>query len=275
MIIDSHQHFWQYHPVKDAWITDDMKVIQRHFLPEDLWPLLQANQVQGCVAVQADQSEAETVFLLQLAQQNDWIKGVVGWVDLRAKNIEERLHYFAQHKKLKGFRHIVQAEQDPDFLLGAHFCRGIEQLANHGFTYDLLILPHQLAQALAFVKKIPQLRIVIDHLAKPDFKQGDLAQWEKGIRALAQCPNVHCKVSGMVTEADWQHWKPEDFVHALNVVTEAFGTSRIMFGSDWPVCLLAANYSDCLKIVQDYFSTFTPAEQAQVLAKNAIEFYTL
>lgn len=275
MIIDSHQHFWQYHPVKDAWITDDMKVIQQDFLPADLWPLLQANQVQGCVAVQADQSEAETAFLLQLAQQHEWIKGVVGWVDLRAENIEERLQYFAQHKKLKGFRHIVQAEQDPDFLLGAHFCRGIEQLAIHGFTYDLLIVPHQLAQALVFVKKFPQLRIVIDHLAKPDFKQADLAQWEKGIRALADCPNVYCKLSGMVTEADWQHWKLEDFVHALNVVTEAFGTDRLLFGSDWPVCLLAANYSQCIQIVKDYFSTFTPTEQHNVLAKNAIEFYTL
>ena len=207
MKIDSHQHFWKYHPVKDAWINEDMKVIQRDFLPADLLPLLEAKYIDGCVSVQADQSEEETHFLLQLAKENDFIKGVVGWIDLRAENLEARLEYFSQYKKLKGFRHIVQGEPEVDFLLREDFCTGISKLAKYNFTYDLLIFPKHLPYATALVKRFPQQSFVIDHLAKPDFKQIDFAVWEKEIREIAACPNVMCKVSGLVTEADWNNWK--------------------------------------------------------------------
>jgi L-fuconolactonase len=273
--IDSHQHFWKYHPVKDAWISDEMKIIQRDFLPEDLKPLLQENGIEGCIAVQADQSEEETLFLLELAKENDFIKGVVGWVDLQNENIKSRLDYFSQFKKLKGFRHIVQAEADGDFLLNENFCRGIAQLKHYNFTYDILILPKHLAVAFEFVKKFPNQKFVIDHLAKPNFKQTDFAEWEKGIRELASCPNVYCKVSGLVTEADWNNWTETDFTYCLNVVTKVFGIHRLLFGSDWPVCLLVANYQQTFQIVTNYFSEFSTTEQEQFWSENTIAFYNI
>jgi L-fuconolactonase len=275
MKIDSHQHFWKYHPVKDAWISDEMKVIQRDFLPADLEPILKENQFEGCVAVQADQSEEETLFLLNLAQDNDFIKGVVGWVDLRAKNIEERLKYFSKYEKLKGFRHIVQAEADLDFMLGEEFQNGISKLAEYDFTYDILIFPKQLENAAKLVAKFPEQKFVIDHLAKPDFKSKNFNEWEAGIRAIAQFPNVMCKVSGLVTEADWNNWTQQDFTHCLDVVTEVFGIERLMFGSDWPVSLLAASYAEACEIVEDYFSKFSKADQDKFWSSNAIHFYHL
>ena len=275
MRIDSHQHFWKYHPVKDAWITNDMKVIQHDFLPADLWPLLQQNNVDGCVAVQADQSEEEIDFLLQLAGENDWIKGVVGWVNLSAANLEDRLQHFSQYEKLKGFRHIVQAEQANDFLLTADFCKGIAQLSKYNFTYDILVFPRQLKYVPAFVELFPQQAFVIDHLAKPDFKKADFEEWEKAMKAVAAYPNVYCKVSGMVTEANWNTWTIEDFSYCLDVVTEAFGIDRLLFGSDWPVCLLAASYQEACNIVHRYFMQFSMEEQGKLWGKNAVDFYHL
>ena len=275
MKIDSHQHFWKFHPVKDSWINDDMKILQRDFLPSDLIPLLQDNSIDGCVAVQADQSEAETHFLLELAAENDWIKGVVGWIDLRAENLDDRLLYFSQYKKLKGFRHIVQAEPEDDFLLCEDFCSGISKLAKYNFTYDLLILPKHLPYAVELVKRFPKQSFVIDHLAKPDFKQSDFSLWEKGIREIADCSNVFCKVSGLVTEADWSNWKESDFTYCLDVVTEAFGMNRLFFGSDWPVSLLAASYEQSCEILIHYFSKFPKDQQDKFWGGNAIEFYDL
>jgi L-fuconolactonase len=275
MRIDSHQHFWKYHPVKDAWITDDMKTIQQDFSPADLLPLLQENNIDGCVAVQADQSEAETDFLLQLADKNDFIKGVVGWVDLQAESLEERLQYFSQFKKLKGFRHIVQAEPADDFLLNNDFCKGIKQLSKYGFTYDILIFPKHLKYAAEFVKRFPQQAFVIDHLAKPNFKNGEFTEWKKGIKEIAAYPNVCCKVSGMVTEADWKNWKSEDFTYCLDTVTAAFGTNRLLFGSDWPVCMLAATYQETCNIAHRYFTQYSIDEQEKFWGKNAVDFYHL
>ena len=275
MRIDSHQHFWNYHPVKDAWIGADMKVIQRDFLPADLLPLLHENNIDGCIAVQADQSEEETHFLLQLAQENDFIKGVVGWVDFRANNIEDRLQYFSQFKKLKGFRHIVQGESDDDFLLRKDFCNGIAQLEKYNFTYDLLILPKHLKFAAKFVKQFPKQSFVIDHLAKPIFKANDFSEWQRGITELATYKNVYCKVSGMVTEADWENWKTADFNYCLDILLEHFGTDRLMFGSDWPVSLLAATYEQSSAIVKNYFSKFSKEEQDKIWGGNAVKFYNL
>jgi len=267
MKIDSHQHFWKYNPVKDAWITEEMKVIQKDFLPTDLKPLLIENQVDGCVAVQADQSEKETRFLLDLAKDNDFIKGIVGWVDLCAENIDERLEYFYKYKKLKGFRHIIQAEADLDFMLSERFLNGISKLEKYKFTYDILIFPKHLENAAKLVERFPNQNFVIDHLAKPDFKNKEFSEWEKGIKAIAKYPNVMCKVSGLVTEADWNNWTAKDFMYCLDVVTEAFGIDRLMFGSDWPVSLLAASYADSCDIAEQYFSKFR--------SKNAINFYQL
>jgi L-fuconolactonase len=273
--IDSHQHFWKYHPIKDAWITDDMKVIQRDFLPKNLKPLLQENGIDGCIAVQADQSEEETIFLLELAKDNDFIKGVVGWIDLRSSDLKSRLDYFSKFKKLKGFRHIVQAEPEDDFLLRADFCNGIAQLEKYNFTYDILILPKHLPYALELVKRFPNQKFIIDHLAKPNFKQADFSDWEKGMRQIAACPNVYCKVSGLVTEAHWNNWTESDFTYCLNVVTEAFEMNRLLFGSDWPVCLLAANYNQTIEILEHYFSKFSKYDRDQFWGGNAIEFYNI
>lgn len=275
MKIDSHQHFWNYHPVKESWINDDMKMLQQDFLPSDLYPLLRQNNVDGCIAVQADQSEDETRFLLELASKNDWIKGVVGWIDLRAENLEDRLQYFSKYKKLKGFRHIAEAEPEDDFLLKDDFSNGISKLAKYNFTYDLLVRPQHLKYAVELVKRFPNQFFVIDHLAKPDFKGADFSLWEKGIRQIAASSNVYCKVSGLATQADWKNWKQSDFTFCLDVVTEAFGIDRLMFGSDWPVSLLAATYEQSCEILTNYFSKFSHEKQDGFWAGNAIKFYDL
>ena len=275
MRLDSHQHFWQYNESDYGWMNDQHTIIKRDFLPENLQPLLVATQIDGSIAVQARQVLAETDFLLKLARDNSFIKGVVGWVDLRGENLESRLEYFAQFDKLKGFRHIVQGEADENFLLTEDFCSGIEKLEKYNFTYDILIFPKHLVVAFEFVKKFPNQKFVLDHLAKPNFKQTDFAQWEKGIRNIAKCPNVYCKVSGLVTEADWNNWTESDFAYCLDVVTEAFGIHRLLFGSDWPVSLLAAPYKQSYNIVEHYFSKFSSEEQERIWGKNAIAFYNL
>lgn len=274
MVIDAHQHFWKYDPVRDSWITDEMAVIQRDFLPGDLEQELSANGVDGCVSVQADQSEDETQFLLQLADQSTFVKGVVGWVDLRSDNLTDRLVYFREFPKLKGFRHIVQGEP-AGFLENTKFISGINELHKHGFTYDLLIYHYQMQEALSFVAKIPDTRIVIDHIAKPAIARGEKTQWELNMAAMATFPNIFCKLSGMVTEASWRNWKRDDFYPYLDEVMEAFGPERLMYGSDWPVCLVAAQYREQLDIVRSYISRLSDEEQKAILGENAVTFYGL
>ena len=274
MVIDSHQHFWVFDPVRDAWITPDMEVIRRNFLPEDLKPVLSANGVDGCVAVQADQSLDETRFLLELADANEFIKGVVGWVDLRSPTLYSQLETFSFYEKMKGFRHIVQAEP-VDFLRDPAFIKGVRQLSAFDFTYDILIYPTQLEAALYFVEQLPEVRMVVDHLAKPYIKKGLLAPWAEHMKQLAAYPNVSCKVSGMVTEADWNTHQPSDFVPYLDVVFESFGVDRLLFGSDWPVCLVAASYENMKGILDQYLRTFSKNEVAQIMGGNAIKFYNL
>ncbi len=275
MKIDAHQHFWKYHPVKDAWITDDMKSIQRDFMPEDLEPVLMQYEFDGCIAVQADQSEQETLFLLELADQYSFIKGVVGWVDLRAPNIDERLEYFSTFPKLKGVRHIVQGEPQDDFLLRKDFCRGISLLQQYQFTYDILIHPRHLKYAREFVQRFPNQRFVIDHLAKPFIKEQIWEDWKKDMDAVAEMDNVLCKISGMVTEADWKNWKMEDFTIYFEGVWEAFGPKRVMFGSDWPVCLVAADYKQVCQIVEEHTVFLSGEEKAKLWGLNAQQFYNL
>ena len=274
--IDSHQHFWKFDPVRDAWITPDMHVIQRDFLPGDLQPILEQNSIDGCIAVQADQSEDENDFLLDLAKNHDFIRGVVGWVDLRSTEIEQRLDYYKRHPKLKGFRHVLQGEHDRALMLRPSFKRGIGYLSAYGYTYDILIYPDQLGYTRDFVATFPDQPFVLDHIAKPHIKDRFITEeWKAAIRAVAAHPNLYCKISGMVTEADWRNWKPEHFRVYLDTIVEAFGTDRIMYGSDWPVCLVAASYAQVKQIVADYFATFSEAEQAAFFGGNAIKFYKL
>jgi L-fuconolactonase len=274
--IDSHQHFWRFDPVRDAWITHEMRVIQRDFLPADLQPLLERSGIDGCVAVQVDQSEEDNEFLLDHAAEHDFIKGVVGWVNLWDPELESRLKHYKKFPKLKGFRHILQSEHDRALMLNPNFKRGIGLLETHGYTYDILIYPDQLGYTRDFVAAFPNQPFVLDHIAKPHIKDRYITdEWRDAIRAVAAYPNLYCKVSGMVTEADWLNWKPEHFRVYLDTIVEAFGINRLMFGSDWPVCLVAASYEQVLGIVKDYFSAFTTDEQDAFFGGNTINFYNL
>ncbi len=275
MPIDSHQHFWKYDVQRHRWITDDMKALKRDYMPPDLLPELKANGVSGCVVVQVDQTEQETQFLLALTDQYKFIKGVVGWVDLQSPEVSERLRHFSQFKKLRGFRHIVQSEADDGFMLRPEFCRGIQALKEFGFTYDILIYAQQLPAALELVTRFPDQPFVIDHIAKPSIRSGTLAPWAAQMRSLAEHPNVYCKVSGLITEADWKSWRAKDFLPYLNVVFDTFGPERLMFGSDWPVCLLAGSYRQVGQLIGNYVSKLPARQKEAIFGLNAIRFYGL
>ncbi|MBE8720547.1 amidohydrolase family protein [Sphingobacterium pedocola] len=275
MRIDAHQHFWIYDKVKDSWITDDMAVIQRDFLPNDLSSILKENKIDGTVAVQASQSTAETKFLVDLSKVYALIKGVVGWVDLQAENIDEQLQEYTKEPIIKGFRHIIQGEEDPDFILGEAFQRGIKALTKYGYTYDLLIRPHHFPSTLACVAANPEQKFVLDHIAKPDIKNGGTQGWSEFITALAKYKNVSCKISGLVTEADWKNWKIDNFASYIAHTVNSFGTERIMFGSDWPVMLLAASYTQGIEILDKHMVPLTEAELNAFWGENAAKFYNL
>lgn len=274
MIIDSHQHFWKYDPVRDTWIDTSMEVIRKDFLPKDLLPILKSNKIDGCIAVQADQSEQETEFLLQCAEKNPFIKGVVGWVDLTANNLEERLEYYASNPLFKGIRHIVQAEND-DYLLRKDVQNGIGKLLKYDLAYDILVFPNQLPSAIAMVDAFPDQKFILDHIAKPTISKAISEIWVHNIKQLSTHKNVYCKLSGMVTETINFKFKEADFKPYIDVIFKAFGPDRIMFGSDWPVCLLAANYDKVLKIVNDYLENQSVEVKNNILGKNAIKIYNL
>jgi len=273
--IDAHNHFWKFDPVRDSWINDEMKIIQRDFLPEDFHSVLKEHGFDGCVVVQSEQSEQENEFQLGNAVANTFVKAVVGWVDLQDAAVEKRLEYYQSFSLLKGFRHLLQGEQDRSFMLRPAFKNGISLLRKYGFTYDILIFPDQLKYAEELVAAFPYQKFVIDHIAKPLIKTKEEGSWHKDVRAIAKHENVHCKISGMVTEADWKNWKKEDFHPYINTVVEAFGAKRIMYGSDWPVCKVAASYTDTLNVVKEYFSKFSSDEQADFFGGNACTFYNI
>ncbi len=275
MTIDSHQHFWKYEPVKHIWIDDNMAVIRKDFLPSDLSTVYSENGVDGCVAVQADQTLAETDFLLGLANENDFIKGVVGWADLRSESIDSVLEEYHPQKKLKGWRHVVQGEADHNFLMRKEFLRGISYLEKYGYTYDILIFPHQLGATLEFVKQFPHQKFVIDHIAKPYIKDGFFDGWAVLMKEIAKQENVYCKLSGMITEADYDAWKPQQINPYMDLVLNAFGPSRIMYGSDWPVCLVAGTYAEVKKLVTDFIGSLNDTEQKAIMGENAVAFYKL
>jgi L-fuconolactonase len=274
MILDTHQHFWHYNPERDTWIDESMGPLKRDFFPVDLEPILKKNTVSGCIAVQADTSEEETQFLLDLAQNYSFIKGVVGWVDLTHENVEERLTFFAKNTLFKGVRHILQAEKD-DFVLQKDFQNGVGHLAPLGLTYDLLIYPRQIESAIQLIETFPNQQFILDHLAKPNIQNKKWEHWCALIKELAQLPNVACKLSGMVTEADWNLWKPSDFKPYIETILDTFGENRILFGSDWPVCLLAAEYTEVLNIVKEFTASLSPQAQSKLWAQNAIQIYNL
>ncbi|HTL17192.1 MAG TPA: amidohydrolase family protein [Patescibacteria group bacterium] len=274
MRIDSHQHFWNYSSAEYPWI-DSQWPIRRDFLPADLEPELLRNQLDGSVAVQARQSLEETRWLLQLAESFPLIKGVVGWVDLRSPAVEQQLGEFASHPRFVGVRHVVQDEPDDRFMLREDFQRGIGTLRKFGLTYDILIYPRQLPAALELAQSFPEQPFVLDHLAKPFIRDRAISPWSEEIRRLARCPNVMCKASGLVTEAKWHQWHLEDFQPYLQVVFEAFGPDRLMFGSDWPVGLLSASYEQAFSLVRHYVLQYDKQAESKVFGVNAVRFYDL
>ncbi|HLK27724.1 MAG TPA: amidohydrolase family protein [Puia sp.] len=271
--IDTHVHFWKYNKVRDAWM-DDMKILQQDYLPEHLMLNLKRNGVDGCVAVQASQEEVETRFLVELSKTHSIIKGVVGWIDLRADNVEEKLQHFSEYKIIKGYRHIVQGEPN-DFLLREDFQRGVRALKSYNYTYDILIYPKQLQSTLQFVSKFPDQKLIIDHCAKPEIKNHKIDDWKSLMKEIAQSKNVFCKVSGLFTEAVWKGWTPADFYPYLDVVFDAFGTDRLMFGSDWPVILVSGMYVQWKSMLEKYMEGFKEEDKEKFFGLNAIEFYNL
>ncbi|MDG1285113.1 MAG: amidohydrolase family protein [Flavobacteriaceae bacterium] len=274
MIIDSHQHFWNYNPQRDIWIDDSMEVIRKDFLPNDLKPILQENGVDGCIAVQADQTEMETEFLLKCAKHNPFIKGVVGWVDLIAENLEDRLKHYTTNTLFKGVRHIVQSEKD-DFLLRKDVQHGIGLLSKYNLTFDILVFPKQLPAAVQMVKKFPKQTFILDHIAKPNISEPMTELWKTNITALSKFENVHCKLSGMVTETKGFCFKKEDFTPFIDHIFSCFDANRILFGSDWPVCLLAADYTKVITLISEYLNAYSANIKSQVLGLNAIKIYNL
>jgi len=275
MRIDAHQHFWSYSAAEYPWIGRGMERLAHDHLPKDLATLAAAEGIGGTVAVQARQSLEESRWLLELAAANPLIRGVVGWVDLRSTHVVDQLREFAEDPKFVGVRHVVQDEPDLRFLLGESFLHGIGKLATFGLTYDLLLYPQQLPAAAEFVGRFPEQPFVLDHLAKPRIKAGELDPWRHDLEALAAHGNVLCKLSGLVTEAAWQGWKRTDFTPYLEVALETFSPERLMFGSDWPVCTLAAEYADVIAIVRDFLTPLAAAEREAILGGNATRFYSL
>ncbi len=275
MIIDSHHHFWNYDPIEYNWIDDSMKVIRKDFLPENLEETIREAGVDGVISVQARQSVEETVWLLELARQNKFIKGVVGWLPLINDDIEVDLEKYSDNKLLKGLRHVIQGETDPEFMLRKDFNRGISLLNKHSLVYDILIVERQLPDTIRFVNQHPNQVFVLDHIAKPLIGKHELSPWKENIQELAKRENVSCKISGMVTEADFNSWTPQQLQPYFDVVLEAFGADRLLFGSDWPVCLVATSYKNWMDLVRKSISQLPELERVKIMGENAIRLYQL
>ena len=274
MIIDSHQHFWNYNEQRDTWINESMEILKKDFLPHDLEPILKQNKIDGCIAVQADQSEEETEFLLKCASENKFIKGVVGWVDLCSENLESRLSYFSNNPIFKGVRHIVQAENS-NYLRKKDVEKGIGKLSKFNLTFDLLITTEQIKSAISLVEKFPNQKFILDHIAKPKISEPIENEWLSGIIKLSEKKNVWCKLSGLVTETNGYNFEEGDFYPFIKVIFENFGPDRILFGSDWPVCLLASNYKNVLGIIINYFKDYDLEVKKKIFGGNAKIFYNL
>ena len=275
MKIDTHQHFWKYSKEEYPWIAEGMEVLAQDRLPADLNPLLEENNIEGTVAVQARQVVEETEALLAMAEEYDFIRGVVGWVDLRKPNVEAQLEQFKDRTKMVGVRHVVQDEPDEKFVLRDDFMRGIGKLKAYGLVYDILIFPHQLAASIELVKRFPEQVFILNHIAKPNIKDKQMSPWESDIKKLASFENVSCKISGMVTEADWYNWSAEDFRPYMEVVLEAFGIKRLTIGSDWPVCTLAGEYGCVVSIAADFIAQLSDNEQKAIWEENPKRIYGL
>lgn len=273
--VDAHQHFWELGRFRYDWPTPDLEPIYRDFRPADLKPHLEACGIAGTVVVQAHQSVAEAQWLLELAAKHAWIRGVVGWVDLTAPEVGEVLDRLRADRRFVGVRHLWHNEARADWILQPTVIRGLRELARRGLTFDLLVRPRELAYVPAVARAVPDLRLVVDHIGKPPIGQGVLEPWLERLKAAAAFPQVWCKVSGLVTEADWATWKPSDLRPYVERVVELFGFQRLMFGSDWPVCTLAGRYEDVYAAGLEAAGPMSPSERRRLLGETAAEFYRL
>ena len=271
--IDAHQHFWRYHPAEYGWIDESMAALRRDFMPGDLAREMETAGVEASVAVQARQTLEETRWLLELADNHTFIAGVVGWVDLQS-DVDAQLEEFARHPRLVGVRHIAQAEPD-GFLLRPDVLRGVARLAAIGLGYDILVYARQMPDAVAFARALPSQPFVLDHAGKPDVRSGEYTAWRRSLDDLAALPHVSCKLSGLVTEADWRAWTPGALRPYLDAALEAFGPSRVMLGSDWPVCLVAGSYRDVIALVTDAIAEYSADERRQITSETARRFWHL
>lgn len=274
MKIDAHQHFWELERFDYAWLdAPDLKPIRRDFVPADLLPHLKNRNIDRSVFVQTRHDVEENRWALALCESNSFLAGIVGWVDLASEQCEAQLLEFKDHPKFLGIRHITQDEPDEDFIVRDEVIRGLQVLEKHQVPFDLLFFVRHLKHAVTVAKACPDLPLVIDHLAKPRIKEQSVADWEANFRAAARCDNIYCKLSGMVTEADWESWKPTDLKPYIDIALDAFGPSRLMYGSDWPVCELAASYEQVYDALAENISALSNSEQEQILGKTAARFY--
>jgi L-fuconolactonase len=274
MIIDSHIHFWKFDPVRDAWITKDMTAIRKDFLPEDFYLYLKENHIEGCIAVQADQSNEETAFLVNLAKENPFIKGVIGWIDLISDKLEESLQNYKSEKLIKGFRHIAEGEE-LGFLLQKNVLHGIASLHQYDYTFDILLRQDQLSDAVKLSEKLTDQPFILDHCGKPDLKTNELKEWKSNISGLAKNSNIYCKISGLLTQGNWDSIDEKAIFEILDFIFSQFGIKRVIFGSDWPVMLLGGNYALWLELILKYVSQFSKEEQELFFSGNVVKFYKL
>lgn len=275
MRIDSHQHFWHYNSREYGWISDDMEILRKDYLPEQLESELSSAGFDGSVTVQARQSLAETKWLLDLAGKYDFIKGVVGWIDLCSPDAEEQIIQFSANTKLVGVRHVLHDEPDDNFMLSDSFLRGLSFLQRYGLAYDILVFPRHLSNTIQLVSQFPEQVFILDHIAKPLIRDRIISPWKEDIEKLAGFSNVWCKLSGMVTEANVKSWRQDDLIPYLDVVFNAFGTDRLLAGSDWPVCRLAGSYKQVMQVIMDYTRTMPDEERKKILGENAMKAYGL
>lgn len=275
MEVDAHQHFWQYNDRDYVWMDDRMATLKADHTPEDLYPLLQEAGIDGTVAVQARQMVAETDFLLDLSQRYDWILGVVGWFDFSSDDLEAQVEEQSVDPKLKGARELIHDMPDPEYAVSPQHLKAVALLGRYGLTYDLLLRPEHIEPATRLVDVYPKQPFVIDHIAKPNIARSELSPWRERIREIGRRSNVYCKLSGMVTEAEWGGWKAEDFEPYIEICLETFGPERLMIGSDWPVCTLSGEYSSVMAIVQAYAERLTESERSAILGETCTRFYGL
>lgn len=274
MTIDSHQHFWSYNPEKHSWISEDMSVIRRDFTPSELHDIYVKNNVDGCVAVEADQTLRETEYLLELAELYEWIKGIVGWIDLKSSDTPALIEKYSAYPHFKGVRYVLQALPD-GFMSDPQFIKGVSALHPYGLTYDILTTERQLDEVVHFVSKLPEMKLVIDHISKPNIKEESIEHWYAKMKTLSEYNHVHVKLSGMITEAHWDSWTTDDLKPYVDFCLENFGPKRLMFGSDWPVCLVAGSYTKVIQSLKTLISSLSADEQNDIMGNTAISFYNL